>query len=417
LKLPQWSFLDGDVPADIIYTKSFDGSAEITLQADLSAAILDFPQIRWRKPLGKPGTLNMFVAVPSSGPLIIEELRLDAGDLRVNARIEPTPDLSGLRVLEFRTLEFAGNQMQGRVVLARDGAIDITLTGAKADITPYLAQESEVDARASAVSAPFRLSAHFEEVIFGAGKSLRDVKASLGVDGVDLRALKVDAAVGDGTRLAIAYGPAGDGLALHIKTDNAGNALRALGWTDRIQGGRLFVSATQPAPGAPMTGKFSLKKFKAREAPAMARVLQILSLTGIFNALSQTGLDFVTLDGDFRYFGGALEIKNTRAIGSSLGVTTEGVIFIGDETARLKGTVIPAYTINRILGSIPILGQILTGGKNEGVFAANYALRGSLENPRVSVNPLSVLAPGFLRRFVGADVKPLSKEDTQSTGQ
>ena len=145
-------------------------------------------------------------------------------------------------------------------------------------------------------------------------------------------------------------------------------------------------------------------------------MLQILSLTGIFNALSQSGLDFVTLDGDFRYFGGALEIKNTRAIGSSIGVTTEGVIFIGNETARLKGTVIPAYTINRILGSIPILGQILTGGKNEGVFAANYALRGRLENPVVSVNPLSVLAPGFLRRFLDGDAKPLPKVDTQPTG-
>ena len=93
------------------------------------------------------------------------------------------------------------------------------------------------------------------------------------------------------------------------------------------------------------------------------------------------------------------------------------MIFIGDDTARLKGTVIPAYTINRILGSIPILGQILTGGKNEGLFAANYALRGRLDDPVVTVNPLSVLAPGILRKLVGGDAKPLSKEDIESTTQ
>lgn len=416
LKMPQWSFLDGDIGAELIYTKSFDGSAEIVVAADLVAAALDFPQIHWRKPPGRPATLNMFVAVPAAGPPVIEELRLDAGDMRANARIEPTLDLTGLRVVEFRVLEFAGNLLQGRVVVARDGGLDISLTGAKADITPFIGRESEVDARASGVSTPVRLRAHIEEVIFGDGRSLRDVKASLAGDEQDWRTLKIDADVGGGVRLAVSYGPAGDGAALRITTGNAGNALRTLGWTDRIQGGRLLVTATQPAPDAPMTGKFSLRRFKARDAPALARVLQILSLTGIFNALSQSGLDFVTLDGDFRYFGGALEIKNTRAIGSSIGVTTEGVIFIGNETARLKGTVIPAYTINRILGSIPILGQILTGGKNEGVFAANYALRGRLENPVVSVNPLSVLAPGFLRRFLDGDAKPLPKVDTQPTG-
>ena len=417
LKLPQWSFLDGDVPTELTYTKFFDGSAEVAVAADLAATVLDFPQIFWRKPLGRPATLNMFVAVPSAGPPIIEELRLHAGDMRVNARIEPTLDLTEPRVLEFRTLEFAGNQLQGRMVRARNGGFDIDLTGARAVVTPYLGRESEVDARASGVATPVRLRAHIEEVIFGDGQSLHDVKASFAGDGGDWRALKIDADVGGGARLAISYGPAGNGTALRITTGNAGNALRALGWTDRIQGGVLYVAATQPAPDAPMAGKFSLKRFKASEAPALARVLQILSLTGIFNALSQSGLDFVTLDGDFRYFGGALEIKNTRAIGSSIGVTTEGVIFIGNETARLKGTVVPAYTINRILGSIPILGKILTGGKNEGVFAANYALRGRLENPLVSVNPLSVLAPGFLRRFVDGDAKPLPTEDTQATGQ
>lgn len=417
LKLPGWPFLDGDVPTEIVYTRSFDGSAEIVVEADLAAAVLDFPQIRWRKPPGSPGMLKLFAAVPSSGPPVIEALRLDAGDLRVDARIELTPDLSGLRLLEFRTLEFAGNQLRGRVVIAEDGAIDIDVTGARVDITPYLGLETEVDARASGVLTPVRITARIEEVIFGEGQSLRDMRVSLAGDGQDWRAVEFDAGVGGGARLAVSLTPVGDGAALRITTGNAGNVLRTLGWTDRIRGGGLLVTGAQATPDAPMIGKFSLKQFKATEAPALARVLQVLSLTGIFAALSQTGLDFVTLDGDYRYFGGALEIKNTRAIGSSIGVTTEGVIFIGDDTARLKGTVIPAYTINRILGSIPILGQILTGGKNEGLFAANYALRGRLDDPVVTVNPLSALAPGILRKLLGGDAKPLSKEEFESSTQ
>ena len=151
------------------------------------------------------------------------------------------------------------------------------------------------------------------------------------------------------------------------------------------------------------------------DAPALARLLQVLSLTGIFSALNQTGLDFVTLDGEFRYFGGVLEVKDTRAFGSSIGITTAGSIFTGANVVRLDGTIVPAYTINQVLGKIPILGQILTGGKSEGVFAANYALSGSLENPEVSVNPLSALAPGFLRNLIGGNAKPIDEKDVPSS--
>ncbi len=69
---------------------------------------------------------------------------------------------------------------------------------------------------------------------------------------------------------------------------------------------------------------------------------------------------------------------------------------------NLRGTLVPSYTLNSLLGNIPILGMLLTGGEGEGVFALTYRVRGSVESPTVSVNPLSVLAPGFLRRFVTA---------------
>ncbi|MDH3596031.1 MAG: hypothetical protein OEM93_14410, partial [Rhodospirillales bacterium] len=67
----------------------------------------------------------------------------------------------------------------------------------------------------------------------------------------------------------------------------------------------------------------------------------------------------------------------------------------------LEGTIVPAYTFNRILGAIPILGRILTGGEGEGLFAFTYEMKGALDDPEVSVNPLSALAPGFLRGLFG----------------
>ena len=129
----------------------------------------------------------------------------------------------------------------------------------------------------------------------------------------------------------------------------------------------------------------------------MARLLQVASLTGIFDAL-QSGLEFVAFDGTFAYSNKLLRVERSRAYGSSIGITVEGALDLEEDIAELKGTVVP-HTVNRVLGQIPILGPILTGGENEGVFAASYAVNGPLEDPAIAVNPLSALAPGFQESF------------------
>jgi hypothetical protein len=65
----------------------------------------------------------------------------------------------------------------------------------------------------------------------------------------------------------------------------------------------------------------------------------------------------------------------------------------------IAGTLVPAYTLNSVLGNIPVLGNLLLGGEGQGIFAANFRLYGPRDDPKVSVNPLSTLAPGVLRNL------------------
>lgn len=417
LQLPEVPVLAGDLSGEIAYTAFVGGRSEIVSQIDLTAAALDVPQLRWRKQPGVPGNLYAFVIVPPEGPPIVEDIRLEAADMRLGARVEPTADLQGVRLVELRKLIFGNNDMQGRVRIQDDGSLNIELTGERFDIQPFLSSSDEVDAIAGEKGRPVKIQASIKEVLLGEGRGLKDVNAVLVRDGANWREVAVDAGIDGGIRLAVKFVPQGDGATLLISTGNAGLALEAANWSTRLKGGRLLITGAQSAPGDAIAGEFKLKEFKITEAPALARVLQVLSLTGIFSVLSQEGLDFVTLEGDFRYYGGALEIKNARAFGSTLGITAKGAVYISDETADLSGTVVPAYTINSALGNIPIVGKFLTGGKNEGIFAANYVVKGRLENPRVSVNPLSALAPGFLRNLIGNDVKPLTGEDAISPSQ
>ncbi len=406
LGLPDLPFLNGSVAADVMFTMAFDGRREVVVEADLQRASLDFPNLHWRKPPGSPGTVRAFAVVNADGGAVVEELKITAGDLKANARVELAPGSLDLQVLEFRSLQFAENELIGRIGFQDGKGYNIELTGKYIDISKFLSSEDEVDSVAVFDAKPLRVEARIAEVFLGDGQVLHDVRAVLDSTGTGWRFIDVDASVND-ARLNIRYAPQGEGATLRISTNNAGDTLRALDWTKRVSGGNLLIAGNQTGPGMPMTGKFSLQEFKVSDAPALARILQVLSLTGIFSALNQSGLDFVRLDGEFQYYGGVVNVKNTRAFGSSIGITTEGVIVTDGNMIKLNGTVVPAYTINQVLGKIPILGQILTGGKNEGLFAANYALSGSFDDPQVSVNPLSALAPGFLRNLISVDVAPL----------
>ncbi|MBV8778581.1 MAG: AsmA-like C-terminal domain-containing protein, partial [Alphaproteobacteria bacterium] len=94
-----------------------------------------------------------------------------------------------------------------------------------------------------------------------------------------------------------------------------------------------------------------------------------------------------------------LVLDKLLAYGGAIGVTSNGVVDLGRDQLDLQGTIVPAYALNSIIGNIPVIGSLLLGGEGQGLFAANYRVTGSAADPQVSVNPLSALAPGFLRRL------------------
>jgi hypothetical protein len=97
--------------------------------------------------------------------------------------------------------------------------------------------------------------------------------------------------------------------------------------------------------------------------------------------------------------------------GGQLGVTAQGRVDTGADRIDLEGTVVPLYGINQVIGAIPLLGTLLTGGDGQGLLAANWTLRGPLGDPQVGVNPLSLFAPGLLRRLLFPTAPPILAEE------
>jgi hypothetical protein len=186
-----------------------------------------------------------------------------------------------------------------------------------------------------------------------------------------------------------------------LESSDAGETLKVFGLNDKVNGGTLTVYG-QPHQGdkeGDLYGKARMDDFVVRKAPALAKLLNAMSLSGVQSLLNNEGLRFQRLESDFEWLfrdqGDLLVVKDGKTSGTSLGLTFEGVINQGTNITDISGTIIPLSGVNKALGDIPVLGQLLTGGK--ALIAATYKISGPSGDPNVSVNPLSVLAPGFLR--------------------
>jgi hypothetical protein len=64
--------------------------------------------------------------------------------------------------------------------------------------------------------------------------------------------------------------------------------------------------------------------------------------------------------------------------------------------------VVPAFALNNLLSNVPLLGPLLTGGKDGGLFAISYQLHGPLDDLKTTVNVMSAVTPGALRELFNA---------------
>jgi hypothetical protein len=94
-----------------------------------------------------------------------------------------------------------------------------------------------------------------------------------------------------------------------------------------------------------------------------------------------------------------VRIGESLVRGNDLGASAQGLIRKVDSAIDITGTIIPAYALNSAISGIPLVGDILTGGRGQGIIGLTFALSGNMNNPRFQVNPVSAIAPGILRKF------------------
>ena len=135
-----------------------------------------------------------------------------------------------------------------------------------------------------------------------------------------------------------------------------------------------------------------------RNAPFLTQILSLASLRGLADTLGGDGVLFSRIDIPLTVAGDRYVVTGGKAQGPALGLTVNGYLD-ADSDISVDGVLVPSFGMNSALGGIPIIGDLVVGRDGEGVFSLTYSVRGSLEKANVSVNPLSALAPGVIRRI------------------
>ena len=138
--------------------------------------------------------------------------------------------------------------------------------------------------------------------------------------------------------------------------------------------------------------------FKLKELPTLTKLLTLASLQGIADILSGEGIRFQEFEMNFNKQGSLINIDEIYGIGPAISILMEGYVE-KNKLISLRGTLVPATTVNKAIASIPILGEILVGSKTgEGVFGVSFKIKGPPKKLETTVNPIKTLTPRFITR-------------------
>ena len=409
--------LTGPISAVVVARLNKGRRGQVEGELDLGPADLDLPFLYWRKPAGVEGRGSFVLSMLGGRVTALDSLSVETDDLRLQGGLRF--DQAGREFTSVRLDELLFNDSAlTNVSVEREGdVLVIALGGGTLDAGPFIKADGAVP-EDGAPATPIRLSApKLQTIHFAEGRFLEDSRLELRRGPRGLEKLLVSgrvpralwSAAGDSgaeepKSMTLDYHPVAQGdYRLSITANDLGSVLRTFNVMDAVRGGDLEITGTSDGPALtrPLALRIEATDYTLVNAPIMTRLLTVASFTGLLDLLTGEGVQFDRLEGDVVLEKGIATTELLRAYGSALGLTAKGWIDFNQSKLQVKGTIVPAYTVNRILGAIPLLNRILVGGEGEGLLAVTYEISGPLDDPKVSANPLALLAPGFLRGLFG----------------
>ncbi len=184
---------------------------------------------------------------------------------------------------------------------------------------------------------------------------------------------------------------------LEIYSDLPKPLLSNYSFFDGLTGGQLLILSTYDDNNSNVN--LSIENFKVKDAPGLVKLLSLADFGGMVDALSGDGLSFEKLDISFEKNNQILQLNELYAIGPSISILMEGYIETKTGLVSLRGTMVPAKTLNKFLSKLPLVGDILIPKEiGEGLFGISFKMKGMPGKVKTTVNPIKTLTPRFIQK-------------------
>ena len=327
--------------------------------------------------------------IDNDNKLIIKNIFLDQDNL--------------IEKLDEANLEFFDNQnRKNNIILKKVKENEYQITGlsfnAEKLIDNLLTSKKDKDSKF--FKNDFKLNLDLNEVYLDSVNIINNLKGKLDIKNNEIYAADI---FGDFDNE--------NNLKFTINTNNSGEKITTLfssrakplvnrykfikGFEDSDEGYLDFYSLKKNGVS---NSKLIIDNFKVKEIPVLAKLLALASLQGIADLLTGEGIRFSDFEMNFTNKNKLMTIQELYAIGPAISILIEGYIQ-EDNIISLRGTLVPATTINRSIASIPLLGDLLIGKKvGEGVFGVSFKVKGPPKKLQTTVNPIKTLTPRFITR-------------------
>ncbi|HLJ64564.1 MAG TPA: AsmA-like C-terminal region-containing protein, partial [Stellaceae bacterium] len=395
--------LAGTMGVSVAGTASGAGAAQMTVSLDLGQASLALAALGWTKAKGVPAEAKIGLVFEGGRVTAIPEAELNGAGMEarfrasfgdVQSRTLPTR-------IEIERFTVGETDLQGTVTPNADGVWRVSLHGRSFDAGTLMKAINKDSGGAELGAIPLIIEAKLDRVVLGPDRVASGVSGQVYSDGVHFQAASLDARLQNGRQIRLRFGKVAGQQSLRLSTDDFGGVLSLFDISKNVIGGGFeFSGVVSEEAGHPvLRGDVKGTDYRVVGAPLFARLLAVTSFSGWQATLNGEGLPFSTLRAEVVLDQGRLGLANLGAYGGPLGINLHGMIDDPAGTLDLSGTLVPFYGVNSFLGKIPVLGDLLLGGEGQGIFGANFRVAGPIADPKISVNPLSALAPGALRRL------------------
>ncbi|MTJ04310.1 MAG: hypothetical protein FH759_06405 [Sediminimonas qiaohouensis] len=374
-------------PFEIVFNRG--SQPAFTLQSDLAGLGLNLPWIGWALPEAGQGRLE--VAGALGEPPRIDRLSLEADGLELSGQVS-LAEGGTLERAEFINVRVE-DWLNAPVELVGRGpqtAPEVRVTGGWIDLRRTSAAGiggGDGEGGQAGNGGPLILS--LDRLQVSEGIALRGFEGQFstagGLDGTFTGSVNGEAQV---TGRVV---PQGGRSAFRIQSADAGAVFAAAGLLKQARRGAMDLTLLPVGEPGTYDGQLKVRDVWLRNAPAMAALLNAVSVVGILEQLSGNGLLFGEVDAQFRLSPSRVVVESSSAVGASLGLSMDGIYSLKSGRMDMQGVISPFYMFNAI-------GSILTR-KGEGLIGFNYRMRGTAEDPRVQVNPLSIFTPGMFREI------------------